>query len=87
MMLKILIIQARHSPSDDRAAFLISDRLPFMQSLGLRLHDRVPDAKTIWSFRKHLTKAGAIEGLFSRFDAADRRQHTRRRAQAAKYRG
>lgn len=33
------------------------------------LSDRVPDAKTIWLFRERLTRAGAIETLFARFDA------------------
>jgi IS5 family transposase len=32
----------------------------------------VPDAKTIWAFRERLTKAGAIEALFARFDRAIR---------------
>jgi transposase len=43
-----------------------------MRFLGLGLEDRVPDARTIWLFREKLTKAGAIEKLFSRFDAAVR---------------
>ena len=30
----------------------------------------MPDAKTIWLFREQLTRAGAIERLFRRFDAA-----------------
>ena len=30
----------------------------------------MPDAKTIWMFRERLTRAGAIDGLFRRFDAA-----------------
>jgi transposase, IS5 family len=34
------------------------------------LHDAVPDAKTIWLYREQLTKAGAIQRLFERFDAA-----------------
>ena len=70
MMFKILIIQAQHNLSDERAEFLISDRLSFMRFLGLGLHDKVPDAKTIWAFRERLTQAGAIEGLFRRFDKA-----------------
>jgi hypothetical protein len=37
---------------------------------SLTLADRVPDARTIWLFREKLGKAGAIEGLFARFDAA-----------------
>ena len=41
-----------------------------MRFLGLGLSDRVPDAKTIWMFRERLTRAGAIDRLFRRFDAA-----------------
>ena len=43
-----------------------------MRFLGLGLSDRVPDAKTIWMFRERLTRAGAIDRLFRRFDAAIR---------------
>ena len=70
LMFKILVIQAQNNLSDDRTEFLISDRLSFMRFLGLGLHDKVPDAKTIWAFRERLTKAGTIETLFSRFDDA-----------------
>jgi IS5 family transposase len=55
--------------SDERAEFLINDRLSFMRFLGFGLPDRVPDARTIWLFREKLTKAGAIGPLFERFDA------------------
>jgi len=41
-----------------------------MRFLGLGLSDRVPDAKTIWAFRERLTQAGAVDGLFARFDSA-----------------
>jgi IS5 family transposase len=68
LMLKILVIQAANGLSDERAEFLISDRLSFMRFLGLDLSDRVPDARTIWLFRERLTKAGAIEPLFARFE-------------------
>lgn len=34
------------------------------------MHDPVPDAKTIWLFRERLTRAGAVERLFQRFDTA-----------------
>ena len=40
-----------------------------MRFLGLSLSDRVPDARTIGLFRERLTKAGAIQPLFNRFDA------------------
>ena len=72
VMFKILIIQAQNNLSDDRTEFLISDRLSFMRFLGLDLNDRVPDSKTIWAFRERLAKVGAIEALFTRFDAAIR---------------
>lgn len=72
MMFKVLVIEAQNNLSDDRAEFLINDRLSFMRFLGLGLHDKVPDAKTIWTFRERLTKAGVIEGLFPRFDEAIR---------------
>jgi transposase, IS5 family len=71
-LFKILVIQAQNNLSDDRTEFLINDRLSFMRFLGLGLSDRVPDAKTIWSFRERLTKAGAIKALFARFDQAIR---------------
>ena len=72
LMFKILVIQAHNNLSDDRAEFLINDRLSFMRFLGLGLADKAPDAKTIWVFRERLTRAGAIEALFARFDRAIR---------------
>jgi transposase len=72
MMFKILVIQAQNNLSDERAEFLINDRLSFMRFLGLGLTDKVPDAKTIWAFRERLTQAGAVEALFARFDGGIR---------------
>ena len=69
-MFKILVIQSQNNLSDDRAEFLILDRLNFMRFLGLGLQDKVPDAKTIWALCERLTKAKAVDGLFARFDAA-----------------
>jgi IS5 family transposase len=43
LMFKILVIQATHNLSDERAEFLINDRLSFMRSLGLGPADGVPD--------------------------------------------
>jgi Transposase domain (DUF772) len=78
MMFKILVIQAQNNLSDDRAEFLINDRLSFMRFLGLGLTDRVPDAKTIRPFRERLTKAGAIEALSSALTWRSARQATSR---------
>ncbi len=68
MMFRIMVLQALYSLSDDQAEFQIQDRLSFMRFLGLGLGDQVPDAKTIWLFREHLTQARAVENLFARFD-------------------
>ena len=69
LMFKVLVLQTLYTLSDDAAEFQIKDRLSFMRFLGLGLHERVPDAKTIWLFREHLTRAGAITDLFATFDA------------------
>src|ERR1700758_1741178 len=68
LMFKILVIQATNNLSDERAEFLINDRLSFMRFLGLGLEDRA-DARTIWLFREKLTTAAAIKRLFEQFDA------------------
>jgi len=68
MMFKIMVLQALYGLSDDQAEFQIQDRLSFMRFLGLGLGDKVPDSKTIWLFREHLTQAKAVENLFVRFD-------------------
>jgi IS5 family transposase len=69
LMFKVLVLQTLYTLSDDQTEYQIRDRLSFMRFLGLALHDPVPDAKTIWLFREQLTKAGAMERLFERFDA------------------
>src|SRR6202035_4179428 len=75
LMLKVLVLQASHSLSDERTEYLIRDRLSFMRFLGLGLADTVLKANTIWTFREALTRAKlqgkpAIEVLFKRFDVA-----------------
>ena len=71
MMFKILVIQAAHNLSDDRAEFLINDRLSFMRFLGLDLADKAGRQDDL-DLRERLTKAGAIKALFARFDRAVR---------------
>ena len=68
LMFKVLVLQALYNLSDDRCEYQIRDRLSFMRFLGLSLEDAVPDAKTIWLFREHLTEARSIDNLFARFD-------------------
>ncbi|CAO3447141.1 Mobile element protein [Azospirillum argentinense] len=69
MMFKILALQALYGLSDEQAEYQVRDRLSFMRFLGLGLGDRVPDRTTIRLFREALVTAGAMEGLFARFDA------------------
>lgn len=66
-MFKIPVLQTLYNLSDDRATFVIQDRLSFMRLLGLGLSHKVQDAKTIWLFRGSLVRAGAINNLFARF--------------------
>lgn len=70
LMFKILVLQALYGLSDGQAEYQIRDRLSFMRFLGLGLGERVPDEKTIWLFRELLVRAGAIDKLFDRFEAA-----------------
>ena len=69
LMFKILILQALNDLSDERAEFLITDRLSYMRFLGLGLGDKAPDRNTIWTFREKLKEAGVIDDLFASFDA------------------
>lgn len=55
LMFKILILQSLYTLSDDATEFQIRDSLSFMRFLGLGFEDAVPDAKTVWLFREHLT--------------------------------
>ncbi|MCA8906675.1 MAG: IS5 family transposase [Rhodospirillaceae bacterium] len=68
LMFKVLILQALYGLSDEQAEFQIRDRLSFMRFLGLGPGEGVPDATTIWLFREQLTRAGAVDKLFARFD-------------------
>jgi IS5 family transposase len=67
-MFKVLVLQALYNLSDDQTEYQIRDRLSFMRFLGLDLHQRIPDAKTIWLFRETLAQAGVVERLFQQFD-------------------
>ena len=74
LMFKVLILQTQNNLSDERTEFYLRDRLTWMRFLGLGLGDPVPDANTLWTFREALTKAGAIERLFTLFDQQLRAQ-------------
>src|SRR5512134_312075 len=69
VMFKVLVLQTLYTLSDDATEYQLKDRLSFMRFCGLALHDPVPDAKTIWLYREQLTRTGALQRLFERFDA------------------
>lgn len=68
VMFKLLVLQQLYNISDEELEYQVSDRLSFMQFLGFGLADEVPDATTVWLFRKQLIEQGLIEPLFEQFD-------------------
>lgn len=67
LMFKILVLQQLHNLSDDGIEYQIRDRFSFMRFLGMQLEDRVPDSKTVWTFREKLKHLDLVEVLFARF--------------------
>lgn len=67
LMFKILVIKQLYNLSDDSMEYQLNDRLSFRNFVGLSSGDKVPDAKTIWSFGDKLSKAHAAEDLFGEF--------------------
>lgn len=68
VMFKLLVLQQLYNISDEELEYQVSDRLSFMQFLGFGLADEVPDATTVWLFRKRLTEQKLIRALFEEFD-------------------
>ena len=68
VMFKAIVLCALYNLSDDQVEYQIRDRLSFMRFLDLGLEDKVPDAKTVWMYREHLSQAGVVEALFNDFD-------------------
>lgn len=68
VMFKLLVLQQLYNISDDELEYQVKDRLSFMQFLGLGLEDVVPDATTVWLFRKQLQEHGLVEALFEDFE-------------------
>lgn len=67
MMFKILILQRYYNLGDRQVEYQIVDRSSFKKFLGLETGDKVPDEKTVWSFRERLTQSGTVEDLFELF--------------------
>jgi transposase, IS5 family len=58
-MFKILVIQSINNLSDERADYLIADRLSFMRFLGLGLSDRVAASEARRRWREENSPAPA----------------------------
>jgi IS5 family transposase len=67
-MFKILILQQLYNIADEKTEYYINDRLSFQRFIGLTLNDKVPDAKTIWLFKEHLSEKGTADKLFEMFE-------------------
>lgn len=67
LLFKLLIIQNLHQLSDHQLEFQLLDRFSFRDFLGLSSGDKIPDQKTIWSFRNKLSTLGIVEDLFACF--------------------
>jgi len=67
-MFKALILQAQHSLSDARMAFIIRDRLSWMRFLGVDLGAPTPDENTIRHFRNRMTETGTLKRVMKAFD-------------------
>jgi IS5 family transposase len=68
LLFKLLILQQMYNISDEQLEYQVHDRVSFRRFLGLDLEDEVPDATTVWLFRKQLQEAGLIEVLFAQFE-------------------
>jgi transposase, IS5 family len=68
MMAKILILQACNNLADERAEFLINDRLSFKRFFVLGVNDKSPDAKAIWLWRERVLHSGLHEKIFAWFE-------------------
>lgn len=44
LMLRLLVLQALHTLSDEQMDYQLHDRLSFMRFVGLALHDPMPNA-------------------------------------------
>jgi len=74
LMFKMLVLQQLYNISDDELEYQVNDRLSFMRFLGLGIDDGIPDATSVWLFRKQLRELGLIEVLFEQFDGYLRQQ-------------
>lgn len=68
MMLKILLLQRIYNLSDEQMEHKGVCDISVKMFLGLGLVEKMPDEKTIWVFREHITQTGIVHKLFKAFD-------------------
>ena len=67
-MFKLLVLKSLYNLSDYQVEFQVRYCLSFIRFLGLAMGTKVPDEKTLWSFREVLVWGRMIEKLFDRFN-------------------
>ncbi len=70
LKLWLRVLQSLHGLSQERAVYMVRDRLSWMCFCGLGPGDRVPDVNTLWDFREALIKARTLDKLFARLNTA-----------------
>ena len=68
IMFKLLVLQQYLNCSDMRLEFHVRHNLCLRYFVGLGVEDSVPDAKTVWVFRRRIQQAGIAEQLFHLFN-------------------
>ena len=68
IMFKLLVLQQYLNCSDMRLEYQVRNNLCLRYFVGLGVEDSVPDAKTVWVFRKRIQYAGIEAQLFHSFN-------------------
>ena len=69
IMFKPLVLQQCLNCSDVRLEFQVRHNLCLRYFVGLGVKDSVPDANTVWLFKRRIQQAGIAEQLFHLFSA------------------
>lgn len=66
-MFKILLMQQQNNLSDEAMEDMLYDSMSYQRFAGIGVADDIPDARTIWLFRKRLGERG-VKLLFAKFN-------------------
>ena len=69
IMFKLLVLQQYLNCSDMRLESQVRNNLCLRYFVGLGVEDSVPNANTVWVFRRRIQQAGIAEQLFHLFNA------------------